>query len=480
MRVLPDSLFWRLILVLFTGLLTSQLVSFVINYEERDQLLSQTETRQSAQRIADSVVFIEAMSDQNNLDGRSDIQLLGMHQNVVIRPVPVAVSSNQDDNLSTGVFSRQLKEQLGEGRDFRVTQINGSMILNSASHGMGMGRGHGRRGGMHRRIIETPPPQASAENPGAYFLVQVQLADGNWAVFNIFISKSKSYFSKKMLFTLLVSVLIVMVVSFICVRWVTRPLLQLTGAAEKFGNSIHQEVLPENGPLEIRTAAHAFNVMQKRLQSLIEDRSHIFAAMSHDLKTPITRLRLRTEMLGDEALMAHFEKDLQEMETMVTQALDFMKGLNTKEALQSVDIMALLDSIQDDYVVMGKTVVVEGFVQKPFPCFPQLLRRSIVNLIDNAIFYGHEARIFVSDDDKQIRIAIRDKGRGMTEDELTQAFEPFFRVEGSRSRKTGGAGLGLTIALDIVQKHGGKIILDNCPGGGLEAMLVLPRMAVLR
>lgn len=275
--------------------------------------------------------------------------------------------------------------------------------------------------------------------------------------------------------TLLVLLGTVVALSLVAVRWVTGPLSALAIAAEKLGEDIHRPPLPETGPLEAQRAARAFNTMQRRLSRFIADRTRILTAMSHDLKTPITRLRLRAEMLEDEAVRAKFAKDLEEMESMVTQTLDFMRDASAGEAVQRVDFMALLESLQTDYQDMGNTVGVEGRIAQPFSGRPLALRRCLTNLLDNAIRYGKRATLTAEEAADRITIRVLDEGPGIPEEEFERAFEPFFRGEASRSRETGGTGLGLGIARNIARAHGGDLVLNNRPGGGLEAILTLPR-----
>ena len=196
--------------------------------------------------------------------------------------------------------------------------------------------------------------------------------------------------------------------------------------------------------------------------------------MSHDLKTPLTRMRLRAEMLEDGNLRAKFEADLTEMESMVTQTLEFMRGLSHHEPKQDVNIMGLLESLQADNEAMGRIVTIDGHISRPYSGAPQLLKRCISNLVDNAVLYGKQAEIFVAEGPDLLTIRIRDSGPGIPDSEIQKVFEPFYRLEGSRSRETGGTGLGLSIARKIAQMHGGDVRLRNHEEGGLEAALTLP------
>ncbi len=257
-------------------------------------------------------------------------------------------------------------------------------------------------------------------------------------------------------------------------RWVTRPLQLLATAADELGRDINRPPLPEGGPAEVSRAAHAFNTMQTRLVRFIDERTRLLAAMSHDLKTPLTRMRLRAELLDDASLRQKFEADLLEMEAMVTQTLEFMRGLTRREPAQLVDVAGLLESLQADNEAMGRSVTLAGRVTRPLQGEPQLLKRCLSNLIDNAVLYGKCAEIRVEDGPDQLAIHVRDRGPGIPETEIEKVFEPFHRLEGSRSRETGGTGLGLSIARSIAQAHGGDVRLRNHDGGGLEAILTLP------
>jgi len=227
--------------------------------------------------------------------------------------------------------------------------------------------------------------------------------------------------------------------------------------------------------MEVRRAAAAFNTMQARLQTYLREREQMLGAVSHDLRTPITRLRLRAELIEDEALRAKFARDLAEMEAMTAVALDFLRGVNKDEPVQPVDVTALLESLQADSEEAGHDVTVQGEMQTPYPAHPLALKRLLSNLIENAIKYGARASVTVEDKAAQLRIVVADEGPGIPEEQLEQVFEPFYRIEGSRSRDTGGVGLGLSVARDIARAHGGELVVRNRVGGGLEAVLTLPR-----
>ena len=208
----------------------------------------------------------------------------------------------------------------------------------------------------------------------------------------------------------------------------------------------------------------------------VRERTRILAAVSHDLKTPITRLRLRTELLTDTEVQSKFAKDLEEMEAMVAATLDLTRELNNVEPLQNIDLMALLESLQADAEELGHTVTIAPATLRPVRAYPQSLKRCLANLLDNAVKYGKEARVVVEEAGDQLRVSVADDGPGIPESELDKVCEPFYRVEASRNRSTGGAGLGLSIARSSVRAHGGDLLLRNRPEGGFEAVVVLPRV----
>jgi signal transduction histidine kinase len=214
--------------------------------------------------------------------------------------------------------------------------------------------------------------------------------------------------------------------------------------------------------------------MQTKLSRYLHDRTRILAAMSHDLKTPITRLRLRAELLDDEPIRSKIIRDLSELEEMVTDTLSFMRGLESNESLSRLDINALLESLQDDAMEGGQKIEVNGRITSPFLCRPQSLKRCLSNLIENAIKYGGIARVSVMQLPDALHIIVSDDGPGVPAEELERLFDPFYRLEASRNRDHGGTGLGLTIARSIAEQHGGTLVLRNGVTHGLECHLELP------
>ena len=328
-----------------------------------------------------------------------------------------------------------------------------------------------------RRVIPVPTPFLDPRESYSLRLydVTVNFPDGDSAVFRIGHLPRGAPLSRNLFFNLALLVVLLVIALYVTARSITRPLSSLVTAAESLGRSVRQPKLEEKGSRELRDAARAFNTMQDRLQRYLDSRTRVLAAMSHDLKTPLTRLRLQVETtLDDPAIQARFGKELDEMESMVRGALGLFRGLDDDETLAPIDINALVEMIKNEFREMGADVTVDGQATQPLTGKPQALKRCLTNLVANAVKFGTRAKIVV-EDGSALLIRIRDEGPGIPPEELERVFEPFYRVESSRNRDTGGTGLGLSIARDVAQAHGGSLVAQNLPAGGLEVLLVLPR-----
>jgi signal transduction histidine kinase len=471
MRLLPRSLFSRLVLVLLAGLVVAQLLSFAVHMHERGELLSQASGMQAAQRIADIVKLLEPLSPAE----RARIV-------PVLSTPPLTISLDQgavarqaggsDTGARAALFGAMLRRFLGDGRPVVVAVAEGALLQPAPMRGF-------KGPEMHGAWMPPIAGLRASSVPGFSFIAQVRLRDGALVTFDSRLPRETVTWPYRLLVSIAVLLIAVVAVSLVAVRWATRPLNALADAAGELGKNINRPPLPEKGPEEVRRAAQAFNTMQARLIGYIRERTALLAAMSHDLKTPITRLRLRSELLEDPQKRAKFIRDLDEMEAMVRDTLAFLGGLESGEPVKPVDIMALLESLQSDMAEMGGPVRIEGSALKPYPGRPQALKRCLANVLENAVKYGKSARVIVADDSDRLEIRVQDEGPGIPQAELKRVFEPFYRVENSRSRETGGTGLGLTIAKSIAEAHGGKLSLQNRVEGGLEARLALPRSAVL-
>jgi signal transduction histidine kinase len=326
-------------------------------------------------------------------------------------------------------------------------------------------------------VISIPSPffGPTAQRPTESYDVYVRRPDNSTLVYRVTRDSPGTPLPPSLMLNLILLVAVLVVALYVVARSVTRPLSRLALAADNLGRSILQPKLAEEGASELRHAARAFNTMQDRLHRYLDSRTRVLAAMSHDLKTPLTRLRLQVEtQIDDEALQARFGRELDEMEGMVRGALALFRGLNDDEALEPVDVNLLLETVRGEFTEMGKDVTLEGRASGPLSGKPGALKRCITNLVANAVKFGSRAHMLVRDG-TQLEIGICDDGPGVPPEELEKVFEPFYRLESSRNRDTGGTGLGLSIARDVAQAHGGSLVLRNRPEGGLEARLTLPR-----
>lgn len=272
---------------------------------------------------------------------------------------------------------------------------------------------------------------------------------------------------------------IVLLVAIVAVRWATRPLKQLAHAANAFAHDLNTPSLAEAGPDEVRSAAQAFNFMQQRIRQLVGERSRALAAVSHDLRTPLTRMRLRAEMVDDPALQTKLNADIDAMQGMVDSVLAYLRGTEDSEASQAIDMDALLSSLVEDEQSMGRPVVLAerpAGAPKPTPFVGKLslLRRAMSNLIDNAVAHGSHVTVSIDSLPDRVEIVVQDDGPGIPAADLARVVEPYVRLDPARALDSGGVGLGLAIARDAAAFHGGELLLVNRAEGGLRAVLRLP------
>jgi signal transduction histidine kinase len=256
-------------------------------------------------------------------------------------------------------------------------------------------------------------------------------------------------------------------------RLAVSPVRLLADAADRLSRNIDEPPLPEEGAQELRAATRAFNRMQDRLKRHVNSRALAFAAMSHDIRTPLTRMRLRLETLGPEA-KERIGEDLDEIESIARSVLEISRGLSAEEPISAVDLDAMVRRLVDDYAAMGSVLTVSGRAGA-IPARPAALKRAIGNLVDNALKYARDVSIELAENRAHVTIAVCDRGPGIPAADLPKVTTPFYRVESSRNRDTGGAGLGLAITKDLVEGQGGELTLVNRPAGGLAATIRLPR-----
>jgi signal transduction histidine kinase len=472
LRLWPQSLFGRLLAASVLAVLLAQATGLVLIAQEREHFVLQSSVREWTRRIAETTLMLEPLGATERAAAIE--QLSAPHGSRHFHPPPPpdgpprAPRGPMDPPrafvrapLLTD-FEQTLKEQL------------------LAALGTGFEVSVGRTADPPRPAIPLPVPfyeaheLAASQSSAQRYDVTVRFPDGDTAVYRILRVPGGALLPRNLVVNLLLLLAILVITLYAVARNITRPLSALARAADSVGRESRPPQLPERGARELRRAARAFNTMQDRLYRYLDSRSRVLAAMSHDLKTPLTRLRLQVETIGDTALQERMIKELSEMEGMVREALALFRGLDDGEAAVPLDVNALLAALAAQFTESGAAVTVSGRALAPFTGKAQALKRCLTNLVSNAVKFGGRATLLVEDGGELV-IRVRDEGPGIPPAELERVFEPFYRLESSRNRDSGGTGLGLAIARDVAQAHGGTLTLHNRPEGGLEAVLVLPR-----
>jgi signal transduction histidine kinase len=453
--LLPGSLFGRTLLVLAAGLLLAQLSSAAIHLFDRGSSVYRLASRQIAARIGQAARILDRLPASERHKVVEEVS--GPHIGVALTERRVAVASGFAEHDSYEArFTEELQRQIGAPWPVHVD-------VNPAPRSAGP-----LEQWMARHFYFLLPEPYS-------IVVQVGLQDGTYAVFDVNMPQEPLSRLEALVPRLLLLLLVCFMLAAFLVRMTNRSLERLARAADAIGQDPANVPLAEAGPSEIRRVIAAFNRMQERVRRYLVERGRLLSAISHDLKTPLTRLRLRAEMLPDPELRAKLLRDLDEMQTMVGTTLDFFSMVGQDSERQPVDVGALIESVCEDRRDSGQALSVRGAPLAPYRADPQALRRCLENLIENAIRYGAAAEIEIRDSPDRLQIAIHDRGPGIPETELERVFEPFYRLDPSRNPDSGGTGLGLSIARNIARWHGGDVTLRNAASEGLVAELALPR-----
>jgi len=457
-RLLPRTLVGQVILILLSGLLVSHLVASWIYTSDREQAVRAIGGYVATQRIANLARLI----DEAPVDWRDRIVAAANDPSLRVSLVaqPPAIEADEPapaDVAVRGYLAEQLPDSLAAHLQVEVAAASA----------------HPMAGFRH------PSPRMGPWMHGASrwrgLRAVMQLSDGQWLSFVAALPASGPSSSWQFGAAMFIMSVIVVLTSIWAVRRVTAPLGTVVRAAERFGRDVKAPPIAEAGSREMRQAAHAFNEMQARLQGLLENRTRMLAALSHDLRTPLTLLRLRAECLTEGEERERMLANIGELDAMVETTLQFARDEAVAETWRRTDVAALVTSIVDDMADAGLNVTIDATEPVILECQSGALRRAVTNLLDNAVKYGDAAHVQVLSSPTDIRIVVDDEGPGIEAAEIGKVFEPFYRVEQSRSRDTGGTGLGLAIAQSIAQAHQGQIMLANRPEGGLRAILSLHR-----
>ncbi|WP_339474524.1 ATP-binding protein [Pseudomonas sp. RL_5y_Pfl2_69] len=455
MTLLPRTLYGRLVVILVSGMLAAQVLTSSIWYDVRHSQVLEIPTRLIASRLADIVRV--ATTDPR----RTGLLLQSLSTpafNLELRNAPSAERAplTAQDRATESLLRSLIDEKTATQTPLNLLNLT---LLDNQGHKAG---------------IDT----LFGSSPAAgQFTLELRLADGRWL--HVQAREDQGWTSLApadvmidyFLRIYLVRIIVVAIIVLLAVRLAVRPLNQLAQAAQALGQDIRRQPLPIKGPVEVQRAAQAFNLMQQRLLASLAERTRFLAAVSHDLRSPITRLRLRTEMLDNEPLKERFRKDLTDMEGLVSTTLDFVSSGEINEPRQSIDINALLQSLQADLQDVGEHITLTGRATRPFSGYARSLKRCVQNLLENTVRYARDVHVIVDEQPASLTITVRDSGPGIAPEQLTQVLEPFYRLESSRNSSTGGYGLGLSIAQTVAAAHGGTLELHNRPDGGLDAVL---------
>src|SRR5471030_2696110 len=475
LRLLPQSLLGRLSAVMVVGVLLTQLVGNVIWAAQR-RAESEVEVGTASLHLAHSAAsamrfFISLPPNYRPLIIQQFREMAGTRFLVNINHAPVNVAEIHPQVLSDIALKQiraTLKENLPNVSNLRlafawpdklVVSDDGATINDLPDSWV-------------QHIVLTKPV------PAPILLIQAEMEPGNWLYLatlmpNPYFLESGNPLTRDRLLVQALSLAAVLLLCILVVRWITRPLAALSEAAAAFGQDERAPPLPETGSREFINTARAFSAMRERIQRYIEDRERLFISISHDLRTPITRLKLRSELLDDEALRNEFEEDLDELDMMVKGALQCVKDSDIHENPAEIKLDALLGRLVRSARLAGHEV---GYAESGLTvrAKPLALKRAIGNLLDNALYYGDRAEISVSSEPDAVAIAVRDHGPGVPEDAFASLFDPYVRLAHGREQNDAGMGLGLGIARSVIEAHGGQLLLENHPEGGLSATIRLP------
>jgi len=461
-RFLPKSLAGQTILVLLAGLTVSHLLSIAIYSSDRAEVLMLAGDQQMAHRIAE----ISRLLQETPPDWRERIVRATNSPSLRVTLTPESELVRPIDEEWRSALIRKFLARLVNAEPAEVI-VQWLEVSEADPHPVASMPAAWMHSHMAQMMMGRPPEHA--------LRASIRLDDAQWVNFATVFPESEHFWSSQAILSTLLMTIAVALLSLWVVRRMTRPLRALARASESLGRDVNSPPLQETGPVEVRQAIRAFNEMQHRLRRLIDNRTRMLAAISHDLKTPITLLRLRAEYIEDPEEKQKTLATLAEMESMIESTLAFAREDAEQEEPRVVDLASLVESICDDMADAGRAVEFEESPSLKYTCRPLALKRAFSNVVDNAVKYGGNARVKVSSHPGLAKIVVDDDGPGIPEAELKEVFAPFYRLERSRSRETGGAGLGLSLARTVAHAHGGEIILANRLEGGLRAIIQLPR-----
>lgn len=466
-RLVPQTLTGQLIALLLIALVASQLLSFWVFFDERRAAVRAAARGHVLARTGAIVRLIAETPP-------------ALHERIVDTASTPRLrfwlddEPEADDEEGSPALERNLKSELPDSIKRIKVSVHPEDSWFEAVRWHRPPPEHRPR--EFRRDRDRPPHHHRRTPPRRLGLtVSVQLPDARWlnAQTTLFLPPHSWAFPSIAAMTVTGVLLVVIVV--VMVRRITKPLDQLTQAADRLGRGEAVEPLAASGPSDIRRTTQAFDRMRERLERFVQDRTRMLAAISHDLRTPLTALRLRAEFIADPESKERMLATIDEMNEMIEATLAFAREEAAREDTGTVDLSALIEGVCADFTDLDEDVSFAPDGRAPYACRPVALKRAVRNLVENAVRYGRRAEVELHQNGDTFRIVVSDDGPGIPEQRLEQVFEPFIRLDESRSQDGGGIGLGLSIVRSIARSHGGEVALENRAEGGLRATITLPR-----
>ncbi|MFQ0814010.1 osmolarity sensor protein EnvZ [Brucella anthropi] len=462
----PRSLPSWLLTILISGLLITQIATLWIVSQDREDANNALELFRLSERATALVKLLSTtpLGDWNNLAVR--LTNSGQAITITAQPDVPSVLASEDDLAEL--------EDVLVARLARYGVIDARIRRNKLAHGLHAALAQNPdnvdMGDVEKQINDL----AATTNQSASLTTSLQFGDGRWMNFTTRITPADPIITSETIPLFALVALSVVLVAIWATRRLTAPYRVLEHAVHRIGGDLKSPPLPEDGSREYKAAAKAVNTMQARLLDYVAEREQLAAALAHDLRTPLTRVRLRLALVEDEALATSLARDLNDIEAISRSVIDFATFELANEEKEKVDLWSLLLSIADNYPQATLDERNSDRRDAIACCQPVSIQRSITNLIDNAIAYGGKAELSLRHENDELVLRVKDDGPGIPENQIEEMFQPFNRADKSRNRESGGFGLGLTIARNVARANAGDIRLMNDPSGGLVAELLLP------
>lgn len=460
----PSSLVGQILLTVAMAMLLAQAVNFALLLRERDRQIFQQASEPAIERL---IGVVQAPGDRRSARVRRWTSFNPTSQVAeAMRQRPDIAARAKDAFDDRGVAVLQVQAAVGE-------IVPGSFVARRIEERRENERRERAERGDNRRRDRDRGREERPGNPRA-LVISAQIAPDRWVTSYAIIPDRQTRLIIELLFQTLILYAVVMAAVWLVVRRIARPLKDLTLAAERFGGADDPMALERRGPVDIRHLIEAFEAMQVRIRAMLAEKDHMLGAIGHDLRTPLASLRVRAESVDDEDERNRMAQTIDEMNRTLDDILSLARLGRPSESPTKVDLSALVDAAVEDFRDLGHDVAFEPGERVTAAVRSNLIKRAVRNLIENALKYGEQVEATLNREGEGVAIEIADRGPGIPEDAIERMFEPFTRLEGSRSRETGGAGLGLTLARAIANGHGGSLTLANRPDGGLVARLWVP------